>query len=281
MVKPHLSRARCDICGGPLTVHEEVRGRICAKPSCRSAALQREVARRERETERERALAAALLKQRVREAFDTLIPPLGRSGRAAPPIALVPAASQPLVKLSRRRRSAFRRHLASVVTEAFEQSADSPAALPAEELPMAAQFEDETSTVRAGCATCRGNCCRYGADRNAFLDALTIRRYLAAHPTRQPRKVVQAYLDRIPETGVRDSCVFHGESGCTLSRRMRAAICNIYHCDGLKEIEALRADPQVREILIVATTETDIVRWSRYDVSEGDASPADPLERAP
>jgi hypothetical protein len=275
VTKPHLSREACRSCGGALTVHEEARGGFCAKPACRHASLRRGIALLQRDIARREEAAAAVLKQRVAEACVTIIPSLGLAGPESPAVATVPATSKSVVKLPRRRKSQFRRQLASIVAESVKQSAASPApSLPEEELPAAAQFGEETPAMRDGCATCRGHCCRLGADRNAFLDALTLRRYMTAEPGQRPRDIIRAYVDRIPELSVAGSCVFHGAAGCTLPRRMRAAICNGYHCDGLKQIQGLLEDTRIRKILIVATTETDVVRWNVHDRMGDPGGPA-------
>lgn len=44
--------------------------------------------------------------------------------------------------------------------------------------------------------------------------------------------MVALYLDRVPPSAYRDSCIFHGKKGCTLDRSMRADVCNRYFCGG-------------------------------------------------
>src|ERR1700704_3394280 len=90
-LQPHLARAQCSVCGGALTVHEEVQGRVCAQPSCRHTALIRGIAER-----RERA--AALLKERAREISSAIIPTLGLPETESVAVAIVPSLSRPLVR---------------------------------------------------------------------------------------------------------------------------------------------------------------------------------------
>ena len=47
------------------------------------------------------------------------------------------------------------------------------------------------------------------------------------------RAVLRLYVDRVPEFGYTDSCIFHGKQGCTLDRSLRSDVCNSYFCSGL------------------------------------------------
>lgn len=248
-----------------MTVHEEVRGGVCAKSSCHQAALARRIVR-------DRESVAELLERQYAHARNSLLPALGLAGPIPAAVAIVPATSEPVVKLPRERRIRFERHLAQLMKELVERAAaGTDEQLPEDESPGAAQFDDEPRALQDGCATCRGDCCRHGAYRQAFITVLTLRRYMAARPQLRPRDVVRAYLSRIPGKSVRESCVYHGATGCTLPRQMRAAICNQYHCDGLQKIQGLLEAPGTRKVLIVATTATAVVRWSVHD-RNGDAA---------
>ena len=50
---------------------------------------------------------------------------------------------------------------------------------------------------------------------------------------RDARAVIGLYTDRVPASGYAGSCIFHGESGCTLERSLRSDVCNSYFCTGL------------------------------------------------
>ena len=52
------------------------------------------------------------------------------------------------------------------------------------------------------------------------------------------RAVLQLYVDRVPEVGYEDSCIFHGKQGCTLDRSLRSDVCNNYFCGGLHDYMA-------------------------------------------
>jgi hypothetical protein len=180
--------------------------------------------------------------------------------------AVVPSSNRLPVKLPRKRKTAFREHLARIVAESVRLDPDATARpLPDEEAHGAPQFDTESPAVRTGCATCRGHCCHFGAGKHAFLDVDTVRRYRTSRPRLRPRAIVTAYMRRIPEMSIEDSCVFHGASGCTLAREMRASICNTFHCEGLHGIERAAAEPGVRAILIVAASDASISRSAVHD----------------
>ena len=48
------------------------------------------------------------------------------------------------------------------------------------------------------------------------------------------RAVLRLYVERVPEVGFEDSCIFHGKQGCTLDRSLRSDVCNSYFCSGLQ-----------------------------------------------
>jgi hypothetical protein len=86
--------------------------------------------------------------------------------------------------------------------------------------------------AQTACSLCKGFCCRNGGD-DAFLDDQTLARVRLAKPEMTERALLQVYLDCVPSTSYRDSCIFHGSRGCTLDRLMRADVCNSYFCGGL------------------------------------------------
>jgi hypothetical protein len=84
--------------------------------------------------------------------------------------------------------------------------------------------------ANTACSLCRGWCCFNGAD-DAFLDETT----LAREPPglMSTAEVIEMYVERVPDVGYQDSCIFHGAKGCTLDRSMRSDVCNSYFCNGL------------------------------------------------
>jgi hypothetical protein len=86
--------------------------------------------------------------------------------------------------------------------------------------------------TRTACSLCKGWCCRNGED-HAFLDETTLARVRRARLGLDVRSLVRLYVDRVPEVGYKNSCIFHGKKGCTLDRSLRSDVCNDYFCDGL------------------------------------------------
>lgn len=236
-----------------MSVHDEVRGGVCAKASCRNTALMRAIERRERQARKARAKALGTA--------------LGFAcGRGSSTTAVVvPFNGQPVVRLPRRRIQDFQAALTEIA-KAVAESKPKPAAcgLRRTKKQAAARFPEEPAVMRAGCATCQGHCCRQGAAQNAFIDAETIRRHMASRPRAGPAGIVRDYVDRIPAQTFRDSCVYHGATGCALPRSMRASICNTYHCDGLRDLGRVAARAAGRVILIVAAVEGEACRWTQY-----------------
>ena len=87
--------------------------------------------------------------------------------------------------------------------------------------------------ARTACSRCKGWCCRNGED-DAFLDEGTMARVRRARLELDVRAVLRLYVDRVPEFGYTDSCIFHGKQGCTLDRSLRPDVCNSYFCGGLQ-----------------------------------------------
>jgi len=85
--------------------------------------------------------------------------------------------------------------------------------------------------ANAACSVCRGWCCLNGAD-DAFLDEATLARVPPG--LLSTAEVIEMYVERVPDAGYQNSCIFHGEKGCTLDRSMRSDVCNAYFCNGLR-----------------------------------------------
>jgi hypothetical protein len=259
--KPHISRRPCSVCGGAMTIHEEVRGGACGKHACRAAAALQKITRRMAAEETEIDL-------QVKTVRASIVPKLQLADPESVTVAIVPASGRSVVALPKERKTRFRRHLSGLMAEALKLAVDAPVPASPDDMPGGvSRFDAELPVLQAGCATCRGHCCRIGAPRNAFLDVPTLRRVSASRPDLRPHEIIREYMTRIPRESIQDSCVYHGASGCTLPRNMRADICNDYHCGGLQRLGRLTESPGHRSILIVASSETRPVRWSLFDIS--------------
>lgn len=98
------------------------------------------------------------------------------------------------------------------------------------------------TVAHSACSLCRGWCCKNGGD-DAFLDDRTLARVRLAGPEMTDHAALRLYADRVPPMAYRDSCIFHGKSGCTLDRSMRSDVCNTYYCSGLDAFIKSNADP--------------------------------------
>jgi hypothetical protein len=87
--------------------------------------------------------------------------------------------------------------------------------------------------ARTACSLCKGWCCGNGKE-TAFLDETTMARVRCARSALDARAVLRLFLERVPELGYKDSCIFHGKQGCTLDRSLRSDVCNSYFCGGLQ-----------------------------------------------
>ena len=104
--------------------------------------------------------------------------------------------------------------------------------------------------VRAACGHCGGSCCMAGGT-HAFIDDRTLARVRAERPGITARAALTAYVSAVAPRSYRGSCLFHGPTGCTLDRPLRAELCNSYYCNGLKDF--LKAEPQPGQAVTIVT----------------------------
>jgi hypothetical protein len=113
-----------------------------------------------------------------------------------------------------------------------------------------------TATVlAAGCATCRGHCCKGGGE-HAYIDERTMARVRRDHPELDARAIIRLFLDRVAPRSFVGSCLFHGAEGCTLGRGPRAELCNTYYCDGLRNF-IKRTEPSDRVQIVASRNEIE------------------------
>ena len=103
--------------------------------------------------------------------------------------------------------------------------------------------------VRTACSLCKGWCRRNGED-TAFLDETSFRPVCCASPALDVRAALRLYVERVPEVGYQNSCIFHGKQGCTLDRSLRSDVCNSYFCGGL--LGYLTGDEVVIPTMVIA-----------------------------
>lgn len=219
---PFAPTQRCWSCGDPITPFQATgQNGICDRMECRSAAARRLLEEDRRlEAERREAAAAALR--------DTGLNPEEAAW------SLTPANPAGPVPLSPERRRAFLAHLRWTVEEAVapEGRTRPDAATEEDEGRFGPPGEEEREALTAGCAACRGWCCRRGGT-HAFLEATRIRRLLRDRPDLAPAELPDLYASFLGEEHLEGGCVFQGEAGCRLPRDLRSDTCERYHCPDL------------------------------------------------
>ena len=221
---------KCRVCGRPLALEERV-SRLCGRVACRDERMREWRQWRDRRREEDTALRAEAVALRAERAAA-----LGIADAESYVVALTPAYVRGgLVPVPRERRRALRAHLTRVASAAIAQpdagsdEAPDPQTDPA--LPPAVG-----RLLGTACATCGGHCCRNGSER-AYISADTIRRVVRNEPGLTVNAVVARYLRRVGKTSHDDSCIYHGPTGCTLTREMRSDTCNRYFCGELAQLK--------------------------------------------
>jgi hypothetical protein len=72
-------------------------------------------------------------------------------------------------------------------------------------------------------------------------------------------ELVDLYVDRLPEESFEGSCVFHGPTGCTLSRDMRSDTCNLHFCAGQHSLQAALAQGAPPRAFVAISDGSEIV----------------------
>ncbi len=232
-----LSKRRCSVCDGPLTVHQEVQGGICDKPACRRARIDR--------ARTGRALAAL-------EEADP--------GPDRVPFVTVPADVAVLGNLAQKRVRRFRDHLNEVVSRAF-----TPGFVPEPYSPTLLPTARESRVLAAACGVCQGHCCATGRT-HAWVDEDAIAHARALVPGIRPARVVEVYLEHLPHVHAVGSCVFQTRLGCALPTTLRGSVCNGYFCPGLIALCGLLRGG-ARRVFVVAMDGLRVVRTGFVDAT--------------
>lgn len=260
----------CSVCQRTLTLRQIAR-KCCDDPECRRVYL-RERRKEDREKEERRLRRLAVLRGAAAQRFQQWSQHEVSDGSAvvslAEPysIALLPSNNLPLVRLPEERRQKLLEHLRQLVAcagELAEERGDSDIGRNESISSTPAPDELRKSAILAGaCATCRGRCCGDGGEQ-AYLKATKIGRFIK-NPQRDD-EVPDAYMSYLPETSFEGSCVFHGETGCGLPRRIRSDTCCSFNCRELVRLRESFTPDQPRRVLAVATDSGLIIRMALLD----------------
>lgn len=158
----------------------------------------------------------------------------------------VPYREAPLAPVAPERVRTLKKHLVESLRDL--RSAKRPERLIQPESVPPSGFAATVTTV--GCTHCQGFCCRNGGEQ-AYLDERTMARVRKANPELDAAAIIRLYTSVIPAQAVAGSCIFHGERGCTLTRALRAELCNSYWCTGLQDYLNY-ADGRSRVVIVAA-----------------------------
>lgn len=205
------------------------------------------------------------------------------------PVVMLPVNTRNITGLPDEQRERFLLHLRLQITRAFSEPVrDNGAGMTAEEQGARADAGEiegpdadsdalpHGAVLGAGCATCRGECCTAGGT-HAFLKAASLVRVrahltmLGESPT--PERIEALYVESLPSTHYRDSCVFHAMGGCTLPRTLRSNLCNRYLCGGLTQLTRAMTALQVEGAFVAAADSTQLRRLARVTTAGAESLP--------
>jgi len=135
------------------------------------------------------------------------------------PVIAVPGNSRALVAMTLERVERLTAHIDNLVRRARAEA----------EVTLPAVVADGKEAGFA-CAVCKGHCCLGGAD-HGYISAATVRRVMQ---DQDAEGLAARYREQVGERTYQYSCIFHGETGCTLAPEMRSEVCVTYYCGDLK-----------------------------------------------
>lgn len=205
---------------------------VCEKPQCRGAHFAQKRQREEAAHRELRLEIAQKVFQQLRAGDQAVNGDWESVERSGNSLSTVPSCESGLCPLPSERVEQFAQHLDCIIAKAVALCGDLEAVCSLLVEYSHRDFRSADSPVIPvlnGCTTCRGYCCRAGGD-TALLSPRLIAWQLLSDPTSSVESIRQAYLNRLPENSVEDSCVYHTAQGCALARHERENICNDFHC---------------------------------------------------
>lgn len=180
------------------------------------------------------------------------------------PYAVIPTNSRRITRLPKQRKTFFRDTLFFLIEETLSDLEKMKEAKDEENINTLMDSSPETISpfeVKA-CSLCRGGCCSIG-ETHAFLKKETLLCYISRHPDLNPSQILDSYMAYLPEYSFEDSCVNHTETGCTLPRNMRSAVCNDYVCNPLNKLRRLsNQTPLPKGIFFISRARNN---WTKDD----------------
>ncbi|MGI3170991.1 hypothetical protein ACRARG_17700 [Pseudooceanicola sp. C21-150M6] len=176
-------------------------------------------------------------RQLLRDRTDRLFPNIAKAAGQNPddiPATTVPSCNPEFAPRNTDRERVMARRLMDLIDEVFDPATAEDEERMARFRALAdeqeVQKKPEIPAIAASCIACQGACCRQGMSMQAFISVETIAVYRLLNPGCTPSEILTAYLSRLPQEAVVNSCLFHGVEGCTLPREMRSQTCNSFEC---------------------------------------------------
>lgn len=262
---------RCQTCSTTLTYNDYIRSPFCEKPNCQRAKVQYYL---DEKKEKLRQFITKEVTTACKHYFNhnknkltnhkNIVERSNLNNLKTAHVAILPSNSRPLVRLADQNKKQFLSHLKEIYTDIIEQRLPSTKVY-ASQL-MCSLQKDENELLGKACATCKGDCCHLGKN-HAFQDMPSLT-YLLEHDGRilNLETLTQIYSQYFPETHYKGSCVFQGNLGCTLPRKLRSFTCNNYRCEPLRSYHQLILDSKHSLTLAAATKGNEVHKITVYDI---------------
>lgn len=114
------------------------------------------------------------------------------------------------------------------------------------------------------CTLCKGGCCISG-NEHAYLSTFSMRQQMERNPQMTKDELFEQYRASISTHTIKDSCINHTATGCSLPRELRSNICNAFYCDAVKTYQNANRHDQP-ENLVVFQREDTYSSWINLDV---------------
>lgn len=178
-------------------------------------------------------------------------------------LSILPVNTNPLIKLTKKRKSEFLLHLETLYIDITEKRPPSTKVY-AEQLNPPLTNEESVLLGKA-CATCMGECCSLGKE-HAFQDTASLSYYLNNQSKELTLdELTQLFSQYFPIKSYKNACVFQSKTGCTLPSELRSFTCHNYRCPSLRSYhqETLNNDKEIT--IAAATKEKEIKKISIFN----------------
>jgi len=217
------------------------RSPYCSEPACQRALAQNVITQ-----------TSALVQAQTEQAIDGYFETQQTPKKQAKILAVLPANTETVIAAQAPRQQSFLQHLSRIYDDVVNHTPGLNKTYPSDDTPQ--DLPQVKGLLSKACATCKGYCCRLGAE-HAFIDYASLRttlQKLAQAPSQESQatslipdvdasiedsmdkqQLISLYGDYLPSQSYSDSCVFQGPKGCSLPLTMRSITCRTYKCESL------------------------------------------------